>query len=32
MATTTIESTAGDARTVEFAAQGMTCGSCAARI
>jgi copper-transporting P-type ATPase V len=32
MATTTIGSTAGDARTVEFAAQGMTCGSCAARI
>jgi copper-transporting P-type ATPase V len=32
MATTTIEPTAGDARTVEFAAQGMTCGSCAARI
>ncbi len=32
MATKTIESTAGEARTVEFAAQGMTCGSCAARI
>jgi copper-transporting P-type ATPase V len=32
MATTTIESTSGEVRTVEFAAQGMTCGSCAARI
>lgn len=32
MDTTTIEPTAGDTRTVEFAAQGMTCGSCAARI
>jgi copper-transporting P-type ATPase V len=32
MATTTIDATAGDQRTVEFAAQGMTCGSCAARI
>jgi copper-transporting P-type ATPase V len=32
MATTTTGSAVGDARTVEFAAQGMTCGSCAARI
>jgi copper-transporting P-type ATPase V len=32
MATTAIDATAGDQRTVEFAAQGMTCGSCAARI
>lgn len=32
MATTTIESTADDGQTVEFVAQGMTCGSCAARI
>ena len=32
MATKAIESTAGEGRTVEFAAQGMTCGSCAARI
>jgi copper-transporting P-type ATPase V len=32
MTTTTIDATAGDQRTVEFAAQGMTCGSCASRI
>ncbi len=32
MTSTTIEPTADDPRTVEFAAQGMTCGSCAARI
>ena len=31
-ATTSVEPTPGDGRTVEFAAQGMTCGSCAARI
>jgi copper-transporting P-type ATPase V len=30
--TTTIDATPGEGRTVEFAAQGMTCGSCAARI
>ncbi|TVR23483.1 MAG: copper-translocating P-type ATPase [Nitriliruptor sp.] len=32
MTSTTIEPAADDPRTVEFAAQGMTCGSCAARI
>jgi copper-transporting P-type ATPase V len=32
MTATTTEPTPGDGRTMEFAAQGMTCGSCAARI
>jgi copper-transporting P-type ATPase V len=32
MTSTTIEPAVGEERTVEFAAQGMTCGSCAARI
>ncbi len=32
MTSATIEPAADDPRTVEFAAQGMTCGSCAARI